>query len=315
MERGVVLMAGSKEAAVLKKTGGVCAHCGHKFDAQYRLTLSRVIAKGVGGGKDLRNLVPLCFSCSHIVGRQSEIVRKFYGWLSMDALQDVEEYVFKMGYPQLLVGSCYNDNDYVGKVLGRAYRLNGRAGLCSELTRLVGTYSSNFGMDAIHRKVYLRTGGVCAHCGKALNLWNITVEHVIPKSKGGSRDVRNLVPLCLDCNHDRGNGTVCLREFYPYLDGTDIVGLEQYVISKGHPELVDGIDVTGGNEMGSEGHVGFPVYGISNEDDGAGLNAEAFDEGFWDGDSDEGFGGQYKTEGIDGGGSGYDRRYRWWGFR
>jgi 5-methylcytosine-specific restriction endonuclease McrA len=34
-------------------------------------------------------------------------------------------------------------------------------------------------------------------CGEAKPL---TVDHVVPVSKGGSNDISNIQPLCLECN-------------------------------------------------------------------------------------------------------------------
>nr|MCR4684566.1 HNH endonuclease [Lachnospiraceae bacterium] len=48
----------------------------------------------------------------------------------------------------------------------------------------------------LRQKVWKKTGGVCAHCGKII-YGQKTVDHVIPKSMGGSYTIANLMPLCL----------------------------------------------------------------------------------------------------------------------
>lgn len=42
----------------------------------------------------------------------------------------------------------------------------------------------------------------CAYCG-----WkhDLTIDHVIPRSKGGSEHINNLVLACLDCNLSKSN--------------------------------------------------------------------------------------------------------------
>jgi len=41
-------------------------------------------------------------------------------------------------------------------------------------------------------------GGCCAYCG--CQPGKITLDHVIPKAKGGTTQWSNLVPACSDCN-------------------------------------------------------------------------------------------------------------------
>lgn len=70
--------------------------------------------------------------------------------------------------------------------------------------------------------VYSKTNFRCAYCGKQLNFEPIkldcglttcefAIDHVIPKSKGGSNDISNLLPSCKTCNISKG--TKSLEEF------------------------------------------------------------------------------------------------------
>ena len=52
-------------------------------------------------------------------------------------------------------------------------------------------------------KVYQRDNYECAYCGKAAN----TVDHIIPRSRGGLTAWTNTVASCLKCNHKKGNKT------------------------------------------------------------------------------------------------------------
>lgn len=44
----------------------------------------------------------------------------------------------------------------------------------------------------------------CAYCGCHLDWNSLCIEHVIPKSTGGSNDIENLLPSCRSCNSTKG---------------------------------------------------------------------------------------------------------------
>ncbi len=45
----------------------------------------------------------------------------------------------------------------------------------------------------------------CAYCGVKLSQRNSTVDHVVPKCRGGSNSLSNLVLSCEKCNADKGD--------------------------------------------------------------------------------------------------------------
>lgn len=61
-----------------------------------------------------------------------------------------------------------------------------------------------------HRKRIF--GHRCAYCGQKPK--HLTIDHVIPKSHGGSDEPRNLVPACLSCNGKKKN--LDLWDWYKY---------------------------------------------------------------------------------------------------
>ena len=84
------------------------------------------------------------------------------------------------------------------------------------------------------RKIYDKTGGHCAYCGNNLvfknhgkngtrGSWHI--EHVIPKAKGGSNNIRNLKPSCAGCNLEKATktGSNYKKEFEPKTIGGKVV--------------------------------------------------------------------------------------------
>jgi len=43
----------------------------------------------------------------------------------------------------------------------------------------------------------------CVHCGKILTVENMQVDHILPRTQGGSDEILNLQPLCEDCNQGK----------------------------------------------------------------------------------------------------------------
>jgi 5-methylcytosine-specific restriction endonuclease McrA len=52
------------------------------------------------------------------------------------------------------------------------------------------------------RAVFARDGWACQYCGARTSL---TVDHVIPRSKGGSSSWENIVASCAPCNRRKGD--------------------------------------------------------------------------------------------------------------
>ncbi|MFA5484914.1 MAG: HNH endonuclease [Candidatus Pacearchaeota archaeon] len=57
------------------------------------------------------------------------------------------------------------------------------------------------------RNIYVRDNGICQFCGKTLTMKTMTLDHVIPKSRGGSTSWTNIVCSCVKCNSKKGNKT------------------------------------------------------------------------------------------------------------
>ena len=53
--------------------------------------------------------------------------------------------------------------------------------------------------------LYGRQEGVCVGCDVLFPFRNLTVDHVVPRSKGGSDHLDNLQLLCAACNSLKGN--------------------------------------------------------------------------------------------------------------
>jgi len=44
------------------------------------------------------------------------------------------------------------------------------------------------------------SSGSCYYCGRKVGFWNLTMDHIIPLSRGGRSTRDNLVPCCKECN-------------------------------------------------------------------------------------------------------------------
>jgi uncharacterized protein (TIGR02646 family) len=57
------------------------------------------------------------------------------------------------------------------------------------------------------RAIWIRDDGRCQYCNIKLGLQSMTLDHVLPKSRGGASDWNNLVSSCHDCNQKKGART------------------------------------------------------------------------------------------------------------
>ena len=59
---------------------------------------------------------------------------------------------------------------------------------------------------ALSRKnILLRDRNTCQYCGEVLASSELTLDHVVPRSRGGASTWENLVACCHPCNRQKGN--------------------------------------------------------------------------------------------------------------
>lgn len=63
-------------------------------------------------------------------------------------------------------------------------------------------FSSGFREYPKRKMIYKRDHYTCQYCG---SIKDLTIDHVIPKSKGGTNKWNNLVTCCRKCNLKKGN--------------------------------------------------------------------------------------------------------------
>jgi 5-methylcytosine-specific restriction endonuclease McrA len=78
------------------------------------------------------------------------------------------------------------------------------------IVRLVNTVASLFtrGVKFNRRNLYLRDKGRCQYCSRKISTAEFTLDHVVPRCKGGKTSWTNLVTACLTCNQRKGNRSV-----------------------------------------------------------------------------------------------------------
>ena len=57
------------------------------------------------------------------------------------------------------------------------------------------------------RNVFMRDGHCCQYCGKVFSIKNLSLDHVVPRSRGGENCWENIVCACLKCNVRKGGRT------------------------------------------------------------------------------------------------------------
>lgn len=77
-----------------------------------------------------------------------------------------------------------------------------------------------------------RSRSRCSCCGKKLTTKTMTMDHIIPLSRGGKNEAENLIALCPECNKRKGNMLYLPYGYYNAMDGSsegELVKMEKYV--------------------------------------------------------------------------------------
>ena len=63
------------------------------------------------------------------------------------------------------------------------------------------------GLRFNRRKVVARDGNLCQYCGKHFATSELSLDHVVPRSRGGNTSWENIVCACVACNVRKGGRT------------------------------------------------------------------------------------------------------------
>jgi hypothetical protein len=103
--------------------------------------------------------------------------------------------------------------------------------------------------------IFIRDNFTCQYCGRELSLSQCTIDHVIPKSKGGDWSWENLVTACPRCNQSKGDQIwkplktpsrplpieISLSQWHKHLDDETIEIWSQYLSTKLRRVLLEGV--------------------------------------------------------------------------
>ena len=64
--------------------------------------------------------------------------------------------------------------------------------------------------------IFARDKNICQYCGKSFQRNDLNLDHVVPRSKGGTSTWENVVSSCIECNRRKGGRT-------PYEAGMKLV--------------------------------------------------------------------------------------------
>ena len=64
-----------------------------------------------------------------------------------------------------------------------------------------------FGLPLSRRTVLARDHYTCQFCGAQLGKANLTIDHILPRSRGGETHWKNVATACGPCNRRKGNRT------------------------------------------------------------------------------------------------------------
>lgn len=73
------------------------------------------------------------------------------------------------------------------------------------------SYSSTSLTNNVRKIIYDNDGGYCYLCGDKININDMTIDHVVPKSDGGGSSTANARCCCFTCNQMKGS--MSLDEF------------------------------------------------------------------------------------------------------
>jgi 5-methylcytosine-specific restriction endonuclease McrA len=76
------------------------------------------------------------------------------------------------------------------------------------LKKYVRAFKRSMSARCTRRNILVRDRFTCQYCGEKCSMNSITVDHVIPKSRGGATVWNNVVAACHPCNRRKADKTL-----------------------------------------------------------------------------------------------------------
>jgi 5-methylcytosine-specific restriction endonuclease McrA len=98
--------------------------------------------------------------------------------------------------------------EVVETYVGREVRSASRAWPLPSIVRFVRRTARLFRCDVVkfnRRMVYVRDKGCCQYCGRLLPMRDFTLDHVVPRCRGGETSWVNVVVCCGPCNRRKAD--------------------------------------------------------------------------------------------------------------
>jgi 5-methylcytosine-specific restriction endonuclease McrA len=126
------------------------------------------------------------------------VVRRALGLLYQDVARAVDEHYRTFDFASW--SDLAASEDSVGLV-GRAIRVP-RVILLQTYDRVPRRY-----VRFSRYNIYARDGSTCQYCGRRFSRTDLNLDHVVPRSRGGSSTWENVVCSCHRCNRIKGGRT------------------------------------------------------------------------------------------------------------
>lgn len=114
---------------------------------------------------------------------------------------------YRSKYPQLSKKAQRKKNRRIknGRIANIKFNQNKNSQSITETTKEFYRWKNTDGYEKWRKSRFLKQGGLCFYCEDWMPLTRINVEHIVPRSRGGSNKPENLVLSCSPCNKDKGS--------------------------------------------------------------------------------------------------------------